>query len=81
MTTVKRCSTEKVLAKSDSSTNHACVWNIHPKKPKKWGFKVNARTGVSGLLNDFCFYEGKMPRVKKPSGCLSFDVVMKLCET
>ncbi|KRY25671.1 PiggyBac transposable element-derived protein 3, partial [Trichinella britovi] len=44
-----------------------------PKKPKKWGFKVNARTGVSGLLYDFCFYEGKMPRVKKPSGCLSFD--------
>ncbi|KRZ52480.1 PiggyBac transposable element-derived protein 2, partial [Trichinella nativa] len=52
-----------------------------PKKPKKWGFKVNARTGVSGLLYDFCFYEGKLPRVKKPSGCLSFDVVMKLCET
>ncbi|KRY45272.1 PiggyBac transposable element-derived protein 3, partial [Trichinella britovi] len=52
-----------------------------PKKPKKWGFKVNARTGVSWLLYDFCFYEGKMPRVKKPSGCLSFDVVMKLCET
>ncbi|KRY02696.1 hypothetical protein T12_7592, partial [Trichinella patagoniensis] len=51
-----------------------------PKKPKKWGIKVNARTGVSGLLYDFCFYEGKVPRVKKPSGCLTFDIVMKLCE-
>ncbi|KRX55395.1 PiggyBac transposable element-derived protein 3 [Trichinella sp. T9] len=29
-----------------------------PKKPKKWGIKVNARTGMSGLLYDFCFYEG-----------------------
>ncbi|KRY24265.1 hypothetical protein T03_1299, partial [Trichinella britovi] len=27
MTTVKRCSPEKVIAKSESSTNHACVWN------------------------------------------------------
>ncbi|KRZ88064.1 hypothetical protein T08_3541 [Trichinella sp. T8] len=45
-----------------------------PKKPKKWGIKVNARTGMSGLLYDFCFYEGKVPRVKKPSGCLSFDI-------
>ncbi|KRX60360.1 PiggyBac transposable element-derived protein 3 [Trichinella sp. T9] len=52
-----------------------------PKKPKKWDIKVNARTGVSGLLYDFCFYEGKVPRVKKPSGCLSFDIIMKLCET
>ncbi|KRZ50731.1 hypothetical protein T02_9965, partial [Trichinella nativa] len=51
-----------------------------PKKPKKWGIKVNARTGMSGLLYDFCFYEGKVPRVKKPSGCLTFDIVMKLCE-
>ncbi|KRY14260.1 PiggyBac transposable element-derived protein 2 [Trichinella patagoniensis] len=29
-----------------------------PKKPKKWGIKVNAWTGVSGLLYNFCFYEG-----------------------
>ncbi|KRX34620.1 SCAN domain-containing protein 3 [Trichinella murrelli] len=43
-----------------------------PKKPKKWGIKVNARTGMSGLLYDFCFYEGKVPRVKKPSGCLKY---------
>ncbi|KRY18434.1 PiggyBac transposable element-derived protein 3 [Trichinella patagoniensis] len=28
------------------------------KKPKKWGIKVNAWTGVSGLLYNFCFYEG-----------------------
>ncbi|KRX67147.1 hypothetical protein T06_4920, partial [Trichinella sp. T6] len=51
-----------------------------PKKPKKWGIKVNARTGTSGLLYDFCFYEGKLPRIRKPSGCLTFDIVMKLCE-
>ncbi|KRZ73835.1 PiggyBac transposable element-derived protein 2 [Trichinella papuae] len=57
------------------------IKHYNPKKPKKWGIKVNAMTGVSGLLYDFCIYEGKVPKVKKPSGCLSFDVVMKLCET
>ncbi|KRX23486.1 PiggyBac transposable element-derived protein 2 [Trichinella nelsoni] len=46
-----------------------------PKKPKKWGIKVNARTGLSGLWYDFCFYEGKVPRVKKPSGCLSIHII------
>ncbi|KRZ75315.1 PiggyBac transposable element-derived protein 2 [Trichinella papuae] len=51
------------------------------RKLKKWGIKVNERTGVSGFLYDFCFYEGKLQKVKKPSGCFSYDVVMKLCET
>ncbi|KRY28169.1 PiggyBac transposable element-derived protein 3 [Trichinella spiralis] len=46
-----------------------------PKKPKKWGIKVNTRTGVSGLLYDFCFYEGKVPRVKNRSGCLSIHTI------
>ncbi|XP_003370040.1 putative piggyBac transposable element-derived protein 2 [Trichinella spiralis] len=78
-----------------ASVNHACsideeiipykgrnkLKQYIPKKPKKWGITVGARTGVSGLLYDFCFYEGKVPRVKNRSGCLSFDVVMKLCET
>lgn len=37
-----------------------------PKKPKKWGFKVFARCGVSGLIYDFYLYEGKSPELADP---------------
>ena len=30
-----------------------------PKKPKKWGFKVFARCGVSDLTYDFHMYDGE----------------------
>jgi hypothetical protein len=52
-----------------------------PKKPKKWGFKVIARCGVSGLTYDFLMYVGKAPTVQKSCGYQSGDFVIKLCET
>ena len=30
-----------------------------PKKPHKWGFKVWARAGISGIIYDFEIYTGK----------------------
>lgn len=30
-----------------------------PKKPKKWGFKIFVRAGVSGLIYDFIPYAGE----------------------
>lgn len=56
-----------------------------PKKPNKWGFKVFARCGTSGLTYDFEFYEGKnsnIPFQIVPSS-LGFNpaqFVWKLCE-
>lgn len=56
-----------------------------PKKPNKWGFKVFARCGTSGLTYDFTFYAGKNPKLPfqiLPSG-LRFQpaqFVWKLCE-
>jgi len=52
-----------------------------PKKPKKWGFKVIARCGVSGITYDFCLYDGKGPSVQQSCGYQSGDFVIKLCET
>ena len=52
-----------------------------PKKPKKWGFKVLARSGVSGITYDFCLYDGKGPTVQQSCGYQSGDFVVKLCET
>ena len=52
-----------------------------PKKPKKWGFKVFARCGVSGITYDFNFYDGKAPAVQKSCGYQPGDFVSKLCET
>jgi hypothetical protein len=52
-----------------------------PKKPKKWGFKVMARCGVSGLTYDFLMYDGKGPAVTVSCGSQSSDFVLKLCET
>ena len=36
-----------------------------PKKPHKWGIKVWARCGVSGMLYDFEVYTGKQPDNKE----------------
>jgi len=52
-----------------------------PKKPKKWGFKVMARCGVSGLTYDFFMYDGNGPKVTESCGSQSSDFVLKLCET
>ena len=34
-----------------------------PCKPNKWGFKIFARCGVSGIVYDFAMYEGKDPSI------------------
>lgn len=52
-----------------------------PKKPKKWGFKVLARCGVSGITYDFCLYDGIGPVVADSCGYQPGDFVIKLCET
>ena len=52
-----------------------------PKKPKKWGFKVIARCGVSGLTYDFHLYDGRCPTVSQSCGYQPGDFVIKLCET
>jgi hypothetical protein len=55
--------------------------NISPNKPKKWGFKVIARCGVSGITYDFLLYGGQSPRVQPSCGFMPGDLVLKLCET
>jgi hypothetical protein len=52
-----------------------------PNKPKKWGFKVLARCGVSGFTYDFHMYDGKAPTVEKSCGYQPGDYVVKLCES
>lgn len=52
-----------------------------PKKPKKWGFKVLARCGVSGITYDFHIYDGRGPNVQKSCGYQSGDFVLKLSES
>ncbi|KAJ8382139.1 hypothetical protein SKAU_G00029170 [Synaphobranchus kaupii] len=51
-------------------------------KPHPWGFKVWARTGISGILCDFDVYQGSVQgkHVKSELG-LSADVVIKLAST
>jgi hypothetical protein len=51
-----------------------------PKKPNKWGIKVFARCGITGILYDFFIYTGKS---SEPSSLLgvSADTVMTLCAT
>lgn len=51
-----------------------------PKKPKKWGFKIYARCGVSGLVYDFFMYDGSPVTIEDSSGFQPGDVVLKLCE-
>ena len=52
-----------------------------PKKPSKWGFKVFARCGISGIVYDFHIYAGKGPTVSQSCGLVSGDYVVKLAET
>ena len=51
-------------------------------KPHPWGFKIWARTGISGILRDFDVYQGSIDgrRAKSDLG-LSADVVIKLTST
>ncbi|KRY99138.1 hypothetical protein T11_13745, partial [Trichinella zimbabwensis] len=36
-----------------------------PRKPRRWGFKLFSRCGISGILYDFAFYELCRPKVEK----------------
>jgi len=49
-------------------------------KPHAWGFKVWARTGVSGMLYDFDVYQGNAGKTNSEFG-LATDVVLKLTST
>ncbi|XP_063232710.1 piggyBac transposable element-derived protein 3-like isoform X3 [Bacillus rossius redtenbacheri] len=58
-----------------------------PSKPKKWGFKVFVRAGVSGIIYDFLFYGGDdtfrnrpFTREEELFG-LGPKVVIALCKT
>uniref|UniRef100_A0A8C6TQ61 PiggyBac transposable element-derived protein domain-containing protein n=1 Tax=Neogobius melanostomus TaxID=47308 RepID=A0A8C6TQ61_9GOBI len=55
-----------------------------PSKPKKWGFKIFVRAGVSGFVYDFMVYTGKSTfdgaSLDKEFG-LGGNVVLQLCRT
>ncbi|KRZ80115.1 PiggyBac transposable element-derived protein 3 [Trichinella papuae] len=58
-----------------------------PRKPRRWGFKLFSRCGISGILYDFAFYELCRPKVEKSVGFVSGDFLrlkeegMWTCET
>jgi hypothetical protein len=66
-----------IPTKSRTSLKQYC-----PKKPNKWGIKVWARCGVSGLVYDFEVYTGKSDLDEDfPSLLMGGNVVHRLCET
>ena len=54
-----------------------------PKKPKKWGFKVFSRNGVSGFCYDFILDGAPDPSREECDsiGFVSGDIVLRLCST
>jgi hypothetical protein len=50
-----------------------------PKKPCKWGYKIIARCGVSGIINNF-HIQGEIFTVPPNSIGYSGDVVLFLCQ-
>ncbi|XP_068084847.1 piggyBac transposable element-derived protein 2-like [Anabrus simplex] len=50
-------------------------------KPHRWGIKVFARAGSSGIINDFEIYRGKGTLQNSDSNLgISGDIVIRLCE-
>ncbi|CAH1958842.1 unnamed protein product [Acanthoscelides obtectus] len=49
-------------------------------KPHKWGIKIFARAGISGIIYDFEIYRGK-GTVKETNLGISGDIVIRLVET
>jgi len=49
-------------------------------KPKPWGYKVWVRSGVSGYVYDFEFYQGANGERPAAELGLCADVVMRLCD-
>lgn len=56
-----------------------------PSKPKKWGFKMFVRAGVSGFVYDFIVYTGKSTfdatHTSNKEFGLGANVVLNLCRT
>ncbi|KAG1937626.1 piggyBac transposable element-derived protein 3-like [Pimephales promelas] len=57
-----------------------------PSKPKKWGFKIFVRAGVSGFVYDFMVYTGKSTfdgstQTQDKEFGLGENVVLQLCKT
>ena len=50
-------------------------------KPRKWGFKLWGRTGVSGFLYDFNIYSGKAEEKCKSVYGVSWEVVLQMAST
>ncbi|XP_047490888.1 piggyBac transposable element-derived protein 3-like [Penaeus chinensis] len=51
-------------------------------KPHKWGYKIWARAGASGILYDFDIYQGKRGNTSDTSSLgVAADVVLKLSST
>ena len=74
----KQCIDEQILpTKSRTFLKQYC-----PKKPNKWGIKVWARCGVSGLVYDFEVYTGKSTeKEEQPELLMGGNVVRRLCNT
>ena len=74
----KQCIDEQILpTKSRTFLKQYC-----PKKPNKWGIKVWARCGVSGLVYDFEVYTGKSTeKEEQPELLMGGNVVRRLCDT
>ena len=51
-----------------------------PKKPNKWGFKVWARAGISGIIYDFEIYTGKENDKKTGDFGATGNLVLRLCK-
>ena len=73
----KQCVDEQILpTKSRTFLKQYC-----PKKPNKWGIKVWARCGVSGLVYDFEVYTGKSnEKEEQPELLMGGNVVRRLCD-
>lgn len=58
---------------------HSSLKQYVKNKPHKWGIKVFARAGISGIIYDFEVYVGKGTAGENSELGISGDVVVKLC--
>lgn len=59
---------------------HSSLKQYVKNKPHKWGIKVFARAGVSGIIYDFEVYVGKGTTEKSTELGISGDIVMRLSQ-
>ena len=62
-----------------AKTAYSGIKQYNPKKPKKWGFKNFVRSGSSGLMYDFFFYQGSS--TAEGQKCTGAYAVLRLIET